>query len=126
MGRYYWGDIEGKFWFAVQPSNDPTFFGGQHHINDDSGFHHFTFKKGEIPFIDVMLNVCVEQLGDNKEKLDAFFSNNDSYTYERLAKELSVNEEQVRPILSWYARLLLGLKIWTHLKDHDTCVFTGE
>ena len=22
MGRYYGGDIEGKFWFAVQPSND--------------------------------------------------------------------------------------------------------
>lgn len=22
MGRYYQGDISGKFWFAVQPSND--------------------------------------------------------------------------------------------------------
>jgi hypothetical protein len=22
MGRYYWGDIEGKFWFACQSSND--------------------------------------------------------------------------------------------------------
>ena len=22
MGRYYWGDIEGKFWFGVQSSND--------------------------------------------------------------------------------------------------------
>ena len=22
MGRYYWGDIEGKFWFAVQSSDD--------------------------------------------------------------------------------------------------------
>ena len=22
MGRYYWGDIEGKFWFAVQSSSD--------------------------------------------------------------------------------------------------------
>lgn len=25
MGRYYYGDIEGKFWFAVQPSTDPAF-----------------------------------------------------------------------------------------------------
>ena len=22
MGRYYYGDIEGKFWFGVQSSND--------------------------------------------------------------------------------------------------------
>jgi hypothetical protein len=27
MGRYYHGDIEGKFWFAVQSSNDADFFG---------------------------------------------------------------------------------------------------
>ena len=28
MGRYYSGDIEGKFWFAVQDSDDAEFFGG--------------------------------------------------------------------------------------------------
>ena len=27
MGRYYSGDIEGKFAFAVQSSNDADFFG---------------------------------------------------------------------------------------------------
>ena len=27
MGRYYSGDIEGKFWFAVQDSDDADFFG---------------------------------------------------------------------------------------------------
>jgi hypothetical protein len=31
MGRYYGGDIEGKFWFAVQSSNDPSFF----HVKGD-------------------------------------------------------------------------------------------
>ena len=29
MGRYYNGDIEGKFWFAVQSSDDADFFGQQ-------------------------------------------------------------------------------------------------
>ena len=28
MGRYYDGDIEGKWWFGVQPSDVPTRFGG--------------------------------------------------------------------------------------------------
>ena len=27
MGRYYSGDIDGKFWFAVQPSDDANYFG---------------------------------------------------------------------------------------------------
>ncbi|OGV70646.1 MAG: hypothetical protein A2283_11520 [Lentisphaerae bacterium RIFOXYA12_FULL_48_11] len=27
MGRYYWGDIEGKFWFGVQPTSDLLEFG---------------------------------------------------------------------------------------------------
>jgi hypothetical protein len=27
MGRYYIGDIHGKFWFAIQESNDASYFG---------------------------------------------------------------------------------------------------
>ena len=27
MGRYYYGDIRGKFWFAVQDSDDAAYFG---------------------------------------------------------------------------------------------------
>jgi hypothetical protein len=30
MGRHYYGDIEGKFWFAVQSSFDADFFGVDH------------------------------------------------------------------------------------------------
>ena len=33
MGRYYWGDIEGKFWFGVQPTADLLEFG---HAERDS------------------------------------------------------------------------------------------
>ena len=28
MGRYYSGDVEGKWWFGVQSSDTPTKFGG--------------------------------------------------------------------------------------------------
>ena len=31
MGRYYNGDIEGKFWVAVQPSNAADQFGVELH-----------------------------------------------------------------------------------------------
>jgi hypothetical protein len=30
MGRYYYGDISGKFWFGVQASNDADHFDGVH------------------------------------------------------------------------------------------------
>ena len=30
MGRYYLGDITGKFWFAIQDSYDPSCFGVEH------------------------------------------------------------------------------------------------
>ena len=36
MGRYYNGDVEGKFWFAIQGSDAPERFGAyenQGHIN---------------------------------------------------------------------------------------------
>ena len=29
MGRYYEGDIDGKFWFGIQSSNDGEFFGAE-------------------------------------------------------------------------------------------------
>jgi len=31
MGRYYYGDIEGKFWFGIQSSTDASFFGADHY-----------------------------------------------------------------------------------------------
>jgi hypothetical protein len=35
MGRYYTGDIEGKFWFAIQSSDDASFFGGSDEDTQD-------------------------------------------------------------------------------------------
>ena len=39
MGRYYSGDIEGKFWFAVQSSDDADNFG----VEGDSAFLNYYF-----------------------------------------------------------------------------------
>ena len=33
MGRYYSGDIEGKFMFSVQSSDDADFFGSEGHTS---------------------------------------------------------------------------------------------
>ena len=44
MGRYYDGDIEGKFWFGIQDTSDGDFFGKQHQ-NILENFHRFHLNK---------------------------------------------------------------------------------
>ena len=39
MGRYYSGDIEGKFWFGVQSSDDGNFFGAQDQESNYIDYH---------------------------------------------------------------------------------------
>jgi len=71
MGRYYDGDVEGKWWFGVQSSDTPERFGGyETHIdyticNDD------TFKSG--------IKLIKEDLGDKLEWLQQFFDENNGY-----------------------------------------------
>jgi len=55
MGRYYSGDIEGKFWFGVQSSDDASFFGGE-----ESEPNHLTywFDEGHLKEIEAGLASC--------------------------------------------------------------------
>ena len=48
MGRYYNGDIEGKFWFAVQSSDDADFFG----VEGYSAYLNYYFDKDDMTTID--------------------------------------------------------------------------
>ena len=41
MGRYYHGDIDGKFWFGVQSSTDAEFFG----VEGNANFLHYYFDE---------------------------------------------------------------------------------
>ena len=48
MGRYYSGDIEGKFWFAVQSSNAADRFGSTRYVRD---YINYSFDTSHIPII---------------------------------------------------------------------------
>ncbi len=69
MGRYYNGDIEGKFWFAVQSSNDADFFG----VKGYSAYLNYHFNKDDMTTIDKGIKTCIDTLGSWNEKLDKFF-----------------------------------------------------
>ena len=122
MGRYYNGDIEGKFWVAIQSSDDADFFGQAGEPNEIN----YHFEKENIIEVKEKLLECLKVLGSSKPKMDKFFKINDFYNNEMLYKEYEWTEEETRKNLEWYARYELGKKIYKHLKNNDDCYFSAE
>ena len=124
MGRYYNGDINGKFYFAVQSSDDASFFGG---FRDEPRVIEYCFNMDD-DFDSVMEGIfkCYGELGEYKQKLDNFFKENDSYNYMTLKNYLDISIEKIEELLMWYARLEMGTKIWGVLKERDFCEFQVE
>lgn len=124
MGRYYSGDIEGKFWFGVQPSDDASFFGG---VESEPSYIEHSFEEDDLPNIKKGIETCIKELGEYKEKLDKWFEKNgNGYNDEMLEVEFKLKKEEIKNILEWYARLELGNKILKCVEENGTCTFEAE
>ena len=129
MGRYYQGDIEGKFWFAVQSSADPEFFSPSHIDEldeEDCGMILWEFEKEDLPNIIKGIRECNSKLGSWGKKLDTFFESRESYNDEMLMRALGTSEKKVRSLLKWYARRGLGYQILRCVEELGHCHFEGE
>jgi len=119
MGRYYSGDIEGKFWFGVQGSDDAEFFGAEER-RDNIQYVVYDVK----PVIEG-INECIEELGDWREMLDLFFKEHNSYNDEMIVKEweekykIITYPETVLKYLKWYARLSLGNQMLEYFENNE-------
>jgi hypothetical protein len=122
MGRYYNGDIKGKFWFDVQDSDDASFFGGE---KSEPKSIHYYFDKNDLPSIEQGIKSCLKILGENKAKLDQFFNLNKVYDDEMLI-QAGFEEDEIDKFLEWYARLELGEKILKCVKEQGACSFEAE
>lgn len=124
MGRYFSGDIEGKFWFAVQSSNDADFFGSEGYQPPYLEYH---FDKDEhLKTVNKGIEACKKELGSFKKQLDKFFKKNEGYNNQMLEVELQLSAEKVKELLQWYARLELGEKIRDCLIKNGECYFEAE
>lgn len=123
MGRMYSGDIDGKFWFAVQSSDDPSFFGGEE--TEPSVIEYF-FGEEHLKDIKAGIRKCKKALGKYKKKLDVFFKDREGYSDEMLVAEFKIPKKKVMEILTWYARLELGEKILKCVKETGQCQFDAE
>jgi hypothetical protein len=147
MGRYYSGDIEGKFWFGVQSSDDASSLGGfpeyvygdedvdgdeEERYEEDAIGLLYRFGPEQEEDLSEAIYKCKKELGEFIEKLDKFFEENDSYNDSNLALalgvdgSLGVDESKVRFLLVYYARLKFGEKIQNCLNENGQCNFTAD
>ena len=132
MGRYYRGDIEGKFWFGVQSSVAPKDFSpdGEEYAEEDFGvLTYWGFSKKTLPDVERHLGTLTKRMGAYKEKLDEFFKDRDFYNDEELVKALapSLDVDQFRStILRDYADHQLGTQIADCIRKNGECHFEGE
>ena len=100
MGRWYSGDIEGKFWFAVQNSDAADRFGVTG-VQPEELYYYF--DKGNLDDVEEELKVIRKQLGKHRTKMNEFFKSNGSYLDEALAQYLGVSVDKAKTLLSDYA-----------------------
>tara|TARA_Y100000004_G_C8909376_1_gene410200 strand:- start:392 stop:817 length:426 start_codon:yes stop_codon:yes gene_type:complete len=140
MGRHYNGDIEGKFWFGVQSSNDADYFGVKGYARDLE----YYFDRDDIPKIEKGIKSCKHELSEliqgGADVLDRFFSKTDMYQDKDIAeliekankwdvkgpKACRASKKTVEYTLKWYARLRLGKEILDCVIKHNHCHFNAE
>ena len=127
MGRYYNGDIEGKFWFGVQSSDDATHFG---EIEQEPAYIDYYVDNLE----DVEAGLCEAraELGQDEQRLNAFFDTRDSYNdgmiikYYKETYQIDLTERELYQKLELLARIELGEKIHKVVKEQGSCSFSAE
>lgn len=117
MGRYYNGDIEGKFWFAVQPSDAPSRFGAEPF---EPNYVQYAF------FEDEHLESVQKELDKIESKTDLaklkkFFDTHNGWNDEML-QEAGITKEELRD----YADYRLGRQIEECLQENGQCCFDAE
>ena len=140
MGRYYDGDIEGKFWFAVQSSDDGEFFGAKDITSENeeedyhAGYVDYCIDNNAISDVLEGIRICKGCLGENGKILMDFFQTNTGYNEEMIIKHykdkhnIKISEDEVLGHLQYIARLQLGIQIlifFNQNPDKD-CNFTAE
>ena len=109
MGRYYSGDIEGKFMFAVQSSDAPERFGA---VEWSPGFIDYYIPSDAIDEIRNELDSITKLSGDQIERVQNMFDNEMGYNDETQKKYGVTNEG-----LKEYADYQLGKQILEFLED---------
>jgi hypothetical protein len=118
MGRYYSGDIEGKFMFAIQSSDAASRFGGEEgqpqYIDYYFGTEHLDEINTEIKKIETYLGDKIKIIKDLFESSSLFNSGT--------IIDLGLSTKDI----SEYADLRLGIQIRDYVLENKHCYFQAE
>lgn len=122
MGRYYSGNnnIEGKFWFGVQSSDDPEYFG-----MEEQSPQFVNYYTDDLEQAEKSLKEIIDALGANKKKLDKFFKENNGYN-DKMLIDAGFKEDSLHRLIELYARITLGQKIVDAIKADGYCELECE
>ena len=118
MGRYYSGDINGKFWFAVQSSTAANRFGSSYY---EPNYVEYSFDESHLEECEIEIQKILHTLGEKKEILEKFFQEPRGYTDNDLY-DLGISDADLRE----YADLELGIQIRDCIKETGECYFKAE
>ena len=118
MGRYYSGDIEGKFWFALQSSTCADRFGVTY---NEPSYVNYYFSEDDLEGVEDEIKNIEESLGDKVKIIEDFFETNNGYNDTMLADANITNQE-----LSEFADLGLGKQIRDCIIENGECNFDAE
>lgn len=123
MGRYYSGDIEGKFWFGIQSSDAADRFGVYGQVPN---YLYYYFDRDDLPSIEKELLTIEIILGEYLEKLNKFFDEHNGYTDNMVEDYLQIDEVKRELYLAQYADYKLGVQIRDQIIENDFCEFQAE
>ena len=123
MGRYYNGDIEGKFWFGVQSSTSASRFGVE---PSEPSYVYYYFDNYDLKGVQDKLAWIEKYLGKDLELLQEFFKEPTPYNDEAIAQLLNTSKDLARKKLSEFADYQLGKQIEACIIERGSCQFEAE
>jgi len=120
MGRYYNGDINGKFWFAVQSSTCGEQFGAN---EMPPTYIQYCIEDSEIAC--KRLLEIKDALGSKKLKIfNDYFKKNNGYNDEELAEYFKTRGSEFKiHDLSLFADYEFGVEVVEYFKNHEGPIY---
>jgi len=127
MGRYYDGDICGKFMFGVQSSLAADRFGVSGTV---PGYLDYYFNQDDLNGIERGLKEIENNFGELRDSLLAYFDlykdPDDAPLSFHVYLEKGNKPKLDKNLLSEYADYVLGKRIYNCVKEQGDCTFTAE
>jgi len=127
MGRYYSGDIEGKFVFGSQSSTAADRFGV---AGRTPGYLEYYYDETNLEDLETELKLIEAEMGEHGEYLKVYYDlygSNDNVQirfeeYLKKGDKKPLNEEQLLEFFDYR----IGKKIEECIKEQGNCSFTAE